>query len=295
MDGMRHTYIYDKFIIRARHPTPGIHDIDASVTWQYCVDDFGRDTQNINITAAFRCIGDAATLEHDFGTRVCNNTGQSNMHILGARAVEGDPMAISVWCIFTGTPERDDTGELPGSVDAVYDALGLLYQHVCQRVADMQPQPAYPARDSDDRECDVDMRCTKALLDFSTHEDNGRYIFDCSSRVEDYVFPQQRRHYTTHAVSMSAVLPVQLESVDVRGVNIRLTAGTVSDNGNNEYRRYIANIDDMHALIRNDLDDDIDDASPDDYHDAVESTFTDFVCAMKTALSNNLNNINNDS
>ena len=289
MDGGRYTYTYTKLRIHTQQAVPGTYDIEATVHQRYSTSDNADASIQVGLTATFTCttnahdnMQDADTLEHEFSRRVCSNTG-SGRCILYTHVIDGDSRAIEVCCIIDGSVAKDDDGSLPDSETLVYNALDALYRHIRERAADMQPRPAYPARSSSNRVCDVVEQCGKRTLDLSTQHNGGAYYFDCVSRVEQYIHHDTHNHYMTRSVTMCAILPVQLDAVTVQGNRVSLTT---INTGAARRIRHAANTQDIAAVIRGEYADDVDINNPgaDDYHDAVETAFDYFIDAVIAAL-----------
>lgn len=217
-----------------------IYNINTTLDQHYCDGD-STCTWDITFNAAF--ILKSVTLAEDANTdeftarldaRICTDTAAS-INVQDVSILNMQPLVINLACSAKLETAADDAGKYPDEYAVVFRAVDQLHKHLATHVADMQPVPAFPTP----VRSEIVMYCVekfmKTFLEMNTQYGDGACTFTKSST--------RRSQRASH---MDALVPVELECVDVLGKHIKLEeVGRTQD-----CIRYVANHGSLAELLR---------------------------------------------
>ncbi len=284
MNTLLHMHSFSEYTIYPKQQQPHIYNINTTLDQHYCDGD-STCTWDITFNAAF--ILKSVTLAEDANTdeftarldaRICTDTAAS-INVQDVSILNMQPLVINLACSAKLETAADDAGKYPDEYAVVFRAVDQLHKHLATHVADMQPVPAFPAP----VRSDVVMYCVekfmKTFLEMNTQYGGGACTFAGTAMTVRHIFTKSNTRRSQRASHMDALVPVELECVDVLGKHIKLEeVGRTQD-----CIRYVANHGSLAELLRTQLTAS-ESTSLRDFHRIILNTFRCFVDAVVAAV-----------
>lgn len=226
MAKLLHVHSSTKLSIRTRRPTTHTHDINATLDQHFCDGD-NICTWDIVFNAAFTLHNVHLAEDADINefvaridARVSNDTAAC-INIDDVSILSINPLVANFTCTTKlVTPARDD-GKYPNDTTAAYMAVHQLHTHLTTHIADMQPVPAFPLPCSDVARDYVE-KYMKTYFEVSAEYGDGMMLFDCTALTMRHIFLKSNTRQAFKGLHLAALVPLELDYVDVLGKRINL-------------------------------------------------------------------------